>query len=50
MTALLIARNTFREATRDRLLAGIFVMGIIVYQINREFASLDTAHLSSLKE
>ena len=32
------------------LLVGIFVMGIIVYQINREFASLDTTHLSTLKE
>ena len=28
----------------------IFVMGIIVYQINREFSSLDTAHLSKLRE
>ncbi len=32
------------------LFVAIFVMGIIIYQINREFASLDTAHLSSLKE
>jgi hydrogenase-4 component E len=32
------------------LFVGIFVMGIIIYQINREFASLDTARLSSLKE
>lgn len=32
------------------LLVGIFVMGIIILQINREFASLDTTRLSSLKE
>lgn len=28
MRALVIARNTFREATRDRLLAGVFVAGL----------------------
>lgn len=28
----------------------IFVMGIVVNHINREFASLDTRHLSALKE
>lgn len=32
------------------LLVGIFVMGIIILQINREFASLDTSRLSNLKE
>jgi hydrogenase-4 component E len=32
------------------LLVAIFVMGIILFQINREFASLDTTRLSSLKE
>jgi hydrogenase-4 component E len=32
------------------LLVAIFVMGIIIYHINREFASLDTARLSNLKE
>ena len=32
------------------LLVGIFIMGIMIYQINREFASLDTSHLSHLKE
>jgi hydrogenase-4 component E len=32
------------------LLVGIFIMGIMIYQINREFASLDTARLSHLKE
>jgi hydrogenase-4 component E len=32
------------------LLVAIFVMGIIMFQINREFASLDTTRLSSLKE
>ena len=32
------------------LFVAIFVMGIIIYRINQEFASLDTARLSSLKE
>ncbi|MBI2393947.1 MAG: hydrogenase [Deltaproteobacteria bacterium] len=32
------------------LFVAIFVMGIIIYQVNREFASLDTARLSNLKE
>jgi hydrogenase-4 component E len=32
------------------LLVAIFVMGIMMFQINREFASLDTSRLSSLKE
>ncbi len=32
------------------LWVGIFVMGIMIYQINREFASLDTTRLSHLKE
>jgi hydrogenase-4 component E len=32
------------------LFVAIFVMGIIILQINREFASLDTTRLSSLKE
>lgn len=32
------------------LFVGIFVMGIIINHINREFSSLDTAHLSALKE
>jgi len=32
------------------LLVGIFIMGIMIYQINREFSSLDTAQLSHLKE
>ena len=32
------------------LFVAIFVMGIILYHVNREFASLDTARLSSLKE
>ena len=32
------------------LLVGIFVMAIILLQINREFASLDTSRLSHLKE
>ena len=32
------------------LFVGIFVMGIIVDHIRREFASLDTGRLSALKE
>ncbi len=32
------------------LFVAIFVMGIIIYQITREFASLDTGRLSTLKE
>lgn len=32
------------------LVVGIFVMGIMIHQINREFASLDTDRLSQLKE
>lgn len=32
------------------LFVGIFVMGIIINQINREFSSLDTGRLSTLKE
>ncbi len=32
------------------LFVGIFVMGIMIHHINREFASLDTRHLSTLKE
>ena len=30
MTTFLIARNTFREATRDRLLTGFFVAGLVL--------------------
>jgi hydrogenase-4 component E len=32
------------------LFTGVFVMGIIVYHISREFASTSTEHLSKLKE
>lgn len=32
------------------LFVGIFVMGIMIHQINREFSSLDTARLSTLRE
>jgi hydrogenase-4 component E len=32
------------------LLAGIFVMGIIIHHVNREFASMSTDYLSALKE
>jgi len=32
------------------LFTGVFVMGIIIHHINREFASTDTGHLTELKE
>ena len=32
------------------LLVGIFVMGIVINQISREFSSIDTSRLSALKE
>jgi len=32
------------------LFVGIFVVSIIIHHINREFASLDTRRLTSLKE
>jgi hydrogenase-4 component E len=32
------------------LLVGTFVMGIVINQISREFHSLDTSRLTSLKE
>jgi hydrogenase-4 component E len=32
------------------LFVGIFVMGIMIHHINREFASIDTEHLSKLKD
>jgi hydrogenase-4 component E len=32
------------------LFRGVFVMGIIIHQINREFASISTEHLTELKE
>ena len=32
------------------LLAAVFVMGIVIFHINREFASLDTDALASLKD
>ena len=32
------------------LLVGIFVMGIVLNQINREFSTLNTERLSALRE
>ncbi|MBK5275730.1 MAG: hydrogenase [Desulfuromonadales bacterium] len=32
------------------LIAGIFVMGLIIKQINREFASIDTSRMTALRE
>ncbi|HEU0265893.1 MAG TPA: hydrogenase [Geobacterales bacterium] len=37
-------------ATLLDLIVGIFVMGIIINQISREFSSIDTARLTALKE
>jgi len=35
MTALLVARNTFREVVRDRVLAGIVVGGLVLLGVTR---------------
>ncbi len=32
------------------LFTGVFVMGIIIHHISREFSSMGTEHLSELKE
>jgi hydrogenase-4 component E len=32
------------------LIVGIFVMGIIINQISREFSSIDTSRLTALRE
>jgi len=32
------------------LLVAVFIMGIVIYQINRTFSSIDVEHLSALKE
>jgi hydrogenase-4 component E len=32
------------------LIAGIFVMGIIINQISREFSSIDTSRMTALRE
>jgi hydrogenase-4 component E len=32
------------------LFAAVFVMGIVMFHINREFSSLDTEKLSALKD
>jgi len=32
------------------LFAAVFVMGIVMFHINREFSSLDTRRLSSLRD
>ena len=32
------------------LFTGVFVMGIIIHHISREFASISTEHLTELKE
>lgn len=40
MRALVIARNTFRETTRDRLLAGVFVAGLLLIGITQVMSPL----------
>ena len=37
-------------ATLLEVLVAIFVMGIIINHISREFGSMDTANLSALKD
>jgi hydrogenase-4 component E len=32
------------------LFTGVFVMGIIIHRISREYSSMSTEHLSELKE
>jgi hydrogenase-4 component E len=32
------------------MMVGIFVMGIVINQINREFSTMNTERLSALKE
>ncbi len=32
------------------LLVGIFIMGVVIYRINREFDSINTESLETLKE
>jgi len=32
------------------IFVGVFIMGIVVFHINREFDSLDSARLTALKE
>ena len=43
-------RNGRSGVTLTEVLLAIFVMGIILNHINREFSSIDTSRLSSLKE
>ena len=40
MTIALIARNTFREATRDRMLTGVTVAGILLLWVTRLLSPL----------
>jgi hydrogenase-4 component E len=32
------------------LFTGVFVMGIIIFHLNREFSSISTEHLTKLKD
>lgn len=40
MTAVVIARNTFREATRDRMLTGVTLAGVILLLVTRMLSPL----------
>jgi ABC-type transport system involved in multi-copper enzyme maturation permease subunit len=40
MTTLLIAHNTFREATRDRLLAGVIAAGVLLLAVTQLLSPL----------
>jgi Cu-processing system permease protein len=40
VTTFLIARNTFREATRDRLLTGVFVAGLVLLLVTQVVSPL----------
>ena len=50
LLAELHAAAWWRPGVLLDLLVGIFVMGIVINHINREFASLDTGHLTSLRD
>ena len=40
MTAALVAQNTFREATRDRMLTGVALTGVVLLQVTRLLSPL----------
>ena len=46
----LLGRNGAGKSTLLDLIAGIFVMGLIMRQISREFSSMDTSRMTALRE